>query len=93
MMLRRALASSFTVLGWVGWILCGFGGLALCLVTLHTVTGFPGVALGFLLSPVTFLATPWYALAALGDWTPVLVCYAGGLASTALIGIGAGFRD
>jgi hypothetical protein len=91
--MRNAVGSVFTVVGWVGWTFCGFGGLALCLHILHSTAGFPGAALGFLLSPLTFIATPWFALAALGTWTPLLVCYAGGLLSTTLIGLGAGIRD
>lgn len=91
--MRNAVGSVFTIAGWVGWTLCGFGGLALCLHVLHSTAGLAGAALGFLLSPLTFLATPWFALAALHTWTPLLICYAGGFVSTSLIGIGAGIKD
>ncbi|MDH3289903.1 MAG: hypothetical protein OEO20_02125 [Gemmatimonadota bacterium] len=91
-MIRRLLGSALTIVGWVGWGICGFGGLGICLRVLYIQAGAWGVLGGFLLGPLTFLATPWYALVALGTWVPLVVCYAGGFVSTALIGIGAGVR-
>ncbi len=90
--IRRLLGSALTIVGWVGWVICGFGGLGVCLRVLYLEAGVWGILGGFLLGPVTFLATPWYALVALGTWIPLVVCYAGGFVSTALIGIGAGVR-
>ncbi|MBE0593565.1 MAG: hypothetical protein IH616_14325 [Gemmatimonadales bacterium] len=90
--MRKLVGTVFGVVGWIGWVICGFGGLGICLRILYDVGGVWGAAIGFLLGPLTFAATPWYALLAMGTWTPLLLCYAGGFASTALIGIGAAVR-
>jgi len=91
--MRHTIGSVFTITGWVGWALSGFGGLALCLWVLNSSLGLWAAALGFLLSPLAFIATPWYALLVQGSVLPLLVCYAGGFTSTLLIGAGAGIRD
>jgi hypothetical protein len=91
-LIRRLLGSVLTIAGWVGWGICGFGGLGICLRILYLQAGAWGVLGGFLLGPLTFIATPWYALLALGTWIPLIVCYAGGFVSTALIGVGAAVR-
>jgi hypothetical protein len=90
--MRRLVGTTFSLIGWLGWVACGFGGLGVCLRILYDVSGAWGAAAGFLLGPLTFAATPWYALFALGTWTPVLLCYVGGFVSTAMIGFGAGLR-
>jgi hypothetical protein len=90
--MRNVVGGTISFVGWLGWVICGFGGLGVCLRIVYDVAGIWGAAAGFLLGPLTFAATPWYALFALGTWTPLLLCYAGGLVSTAMIGIGAGVR-
>jgi hypothetical protein len=90
--MRLHLSRVLSAIGWLAWALCGFGGLAICIQIVYSSVGFWGAAVAFLLSPLTFVATPVYALFALGTWTPLLVCYLGGFVSTALIGAGAGTR-
>jgi len=90
--MRKLIGTLFEVIGWTGWVLCGFGGLGLCLRVLYDVGGVWSAVAGLVLGPVTFAVIPWYALLSLGTWTPLLLCYAGGLVSTSLIGAGAAVK-
>jgi hypothetical protein len=54
----------------------------------NQVAGFWGVVVGFTVLPATFMAAPWYAGIAWGNWFPLLICYGGGIAATILVAIG-----
>lgn len=86
--MRKRLGNALRVAGVLAWIGFGLWGLLLNIAVVSHVAGFWGVVVGFLVLPVTFFATPWYAGVALGDWLPLIVNYGGGIVGTTLIAVG-----
>lgn len=60
-------------------------GLLLCLEVAYAVMGVTGVVLGAVLLPVLLMSAPWYALFALGNPLPMVLCYGGATLGWALI--------
>lgn len=77
--MRKVLGMPFKILGAISAIVFGLWGMILTVGIVSDVAGFLGVCIGFILFPVMFVAAPWYALVAWGDWLPLLVCYGGGI--------------
>jgi hypothetical protein len=49
----------------------------LCLGIINRAAGFWGVVIGFAVAPVTFVAAPWYALAAHRELDALVIGYGG----------------
>ena len=86
--MRSGLGGLVKVAGYIAWATFGIWGFLLCLAIVNQAAGFWGVVVAFFVLPVTFVAAPWYAGVAWGNWFPLLVCYGGGIAATILVGIG-----
>ena len=86
--MRAGIGGILKVAGFVAWAVFGIWGFLLCLAIVNQAAGFWGVVAGFFLLPVTFVAAPWYAGVAWGNWFPLLICYGGGILATALVAVG-----
>jgi hypothetical protein len=91
--MRDIIGGIFMALGYIAFAIFGLWGFIIELSILHTVAGFGGVVIGFILLPIMFLAAPWYALVAWGTWFPVLIVYGGGIFAVVLLGIGSAITD
>lgn len=78
---RASLADKIGTVVFAGLL---FGGTALCLKIVYGALGLLAAVAGAALFPVLVIVTPWYALAALDDPIPLLLCY-GAFVSWALI--------
>jgi len=83
----KVISWPFKIAGAIGFAVFGLWGLILSTVIINEVAGFVGVVVGFLLLPVMYIAVPWYALAAQGNFLPLLVNYGGFLLVAILFGI------
>jgi len=86
--MRSGLGGLVKVAGYIAWVVFGIWGFLLDLAIVNQAAGFWGVVVGFFLFPVTFVAAPWYAGVAWGNWFPLLICYGGGIAATILVAVG-----
>ena len=75
--MRHILGLVFKALGIISIAIFGIWGFILCLAIIVKVAGFWGVVVSFFITPITFVATPWYALVAWGNWFPLSICYGG----------------
>ena len=75
-------------MGGITFAILGLWGLIIELSIVNQAAGFWGVVIGFFILPITFVAAPWYALVAWGNWFPLLIVYGGGIAAAVLFGIG-----
>ena len=91
--MRDIFGGIFKVLGYIVAVIFGLWGFIIELTILCQVAGFGGVVIGFMLFPVMFLAAPWYALVAWGNWFPLLIVYGGGILAAVLFGIGSAIAD
>ncbi len=82
--MRKLVGGGLTVASVVAGIGFGVWALLLNVAIVNEAAGFWGVVVGFVLLPVTFLAAPWYAGVATGNWVPLMVCYGGGIAAWGL---------
>jgi hypothetical protein len=86
------------ILNCLGKVLCSFGYLVLIiagiwgfwieLVIVHEAAGFWGMVIAFSILPLTYIAVPFYALIANGNWFPLALVYGGGLIGAAIFGTG-----
>lgn len=83
--MSSGLGGVVKVAGYVAWIIFGIWGFLLDLAIVNQAAGFWGVVVGFFLLTMTFVAAPWYAGVAWGNWFPLLICYGGGIAATILV--------
>lgn len=86
--MRKILGLPLKILGVISLIIFGLWGLILLVAIVNEVAGFLGVVIGFMLLPVMFVAAPWYAVVAWGNWLPLIVCYGGGILTAVLFGLG-----
>ena len=86
------LGNFFKVVGWIVFAVAGLWGFFLCLAIISKAAGFWGIVAALFLGPVTFVAAPFYAGFAWGDWFPLVLTYGGGIVATVLIGIGSAMR-
>jgi hypothetical protein len=91
--MKSAIGGIFTVVGWIGWIVLGIWGFLLDLSIISHAAGFWGVVIGFFVAPVTFIAAPWYAGIAWGNWFPVLICYGGGIVASIFMVVGKSIHE
>ena len=85
---KSVVGGTLTVIGYGVWAIAGVWGFILELVILNALWGFSGVVLSFFLLPVAFVAVPWYAGVALGNWLPLILGYGGFIVGGSLIRIG-----
>lgn len=74
--------------GYVALAISGIWGFLLNLAIIGQAAGFWGFVAAFTIFPVTYIATPWYAGVALGNWFPLLVCYGGVIVAAILMAVG-----
>ena len=86
--MRSTVGAIFMVGGWIAWVAFGIWGLLLDLAIVNHAAGFWGVVVGFFVAPVTFIAAPWYAAVAWGNWFPLVICYGGGIVASVLMLLG-----
>jgi len=67
------------------WLAAGTYGFALGLEIAGRLFGPWGLVLASAVFPLTLAASPWYALAVWGTWTPLIVVYGGAAAATLLM--------
>lgn len=84
----KAIGSLLKGAGGVVFAITGLWGLLLCIAVVKQVAGFFGTVAALFLFPITFVAAPFYAGFALGDWFPFAVNYGGAAAAMALLGVG-----
>lgn len=96
--MRKILTITGTIIGsflcgcgYLIWFICGMLGFIWELQIVNEIAGFWGVVIGFTILPVTFIATPFYALIAYGDWMPLSVIYGGGIIGTIFVALGVSF--
>ena len=85
----QAIGKLISVVGYITFVITGMWGFLLCVGIITDAVGFWGTVASFFLLPVTFVAAPWYAGFALGDWFPLMLNYGGGIGSIILCAIGA----
>ncbi len=83
-----AIGNLFKIVGVIGFLVVGIWGFLIDLAIVNHAAGFWGVVIGFVILPATFVAAPWYAVVAQGNWFPVWVTYGGGIISGICMGIG-----
>jgi hypothetical protein len=86
--LRAGIGGFLKVAGLVAWAIFGIWGFLLCLAIVSQAAGFWGVVVCFFVFPVTFVAVPWYAGVAWGNWFPLLICYGGEIVASILFAVG-----
>jgi hypothetical protein len=86
--MRNVLGSILKVLGYIVAAIFGLWSFIIDLTIVNQMTGTWGFIIAFILFPITFLAAPWYALVARGNWFPLVIGYGGGIISVILYGIG-----
>jgi len=86
--MRNFFGGIFKIMGGITFAILGLWGLIIELSIVNQAAGFWGVVIGFFILPITFVAAPWYALVAWGNWFPLLIVYGGGIAAAVLFGIG-----
>ena len=74
--------------GILALIVVAIWGFVLCADVINEVAGYWGIVVGVAFFPLTLIATPWYAGAALDNWIPLLVCYGGGITAVIPLAIG-----
>lgn len=80
---RASLPDRVATVVFMALVLTGAG---FCLKIVYGALGLLGAVAGAILFPVLVTVTPWYALAALGDPVPAVLCY-GAVVAWALIAI------
>jgi len=86
--MRHIVGGFFKLLGVIAFVIFGLWGFIIELAIVSYVAGFWGVVFGFIILPITFTITPWYALVAWGNWFPLLIVYGGWISATILYGTG-----
>jgi hypothetical protein len=86
--MRKIFGGIFRVLGGIALLIFGLWGLIIELAIVNQAAGFWGVVIGIVILPVTFVAAPWYALVAWGNWFPLEIVYGGGILTAVLLGLG-----
>ena len=86
--MRGVVGNGLRIIAFIMWALVGLAGFIIELWIVHDAAGFWGIVLGITLLPAVFLAAPWYALFAWGDWLPLVVVYGGGIGATVLFVVG-----
>lgn len=74
--------------GYIIFAISGLWGFFLCLAIITEAAGFWGLVVSFFVAPITFVAAPFYAGFAWGNWFPLILNYGGGIVACALIAIG-----
>ena len=74
---RTIAGGTLRVLGYAVWAIAGVWAFILEIAIVYALWGFGGVVFGFIMLPVVFIAAPWYAGVALGNWLPLLLGYGG----------------
>ncbi|OGV71214.1 MAG: hypothetical protein A3K19_11780 [Lentisphaerae bacterium RIFOXYB12_FULL_65_16] len=87
-----AIGGVLKMIGYVVWFGAGLWGFVLCLGVVCDAAGFWGLVAALILCPVTFLAAPLYAGFALGNWSPLILNYGGGIVAAVLIVTGNAMR-
>jgi len=82
--MKKAIQSIFLVLAWIGVVVFGIWDLRISYAIVKEVAGSIVAYISFLVAPITFVLTPWYALIAWGDWHPLVIIYGGGVFITLL---------
>jgi len=89
---RRSLGALLSGLGAVAFFVFGLWGFILELIIVNQAGGLLGIVVGIVVLPVTFVAAPWYALVAQGDWLPLAVVYGGCVVAGLMVAAGGGLR-
>ncbi|MFC1585031.1 hypothetical protein ACFL5V_05750 [Fibrobacterota bacterium] len=91
--MRRFFGLFFKTIGIIGYVVFGILGLLMCFAIIIKAAGFWGFIVSFILTPITLIAAPWYALIAWGNWIPVVVVYGGTIFASFFMGIGSLIYD
>lgn len=75
--MRIVVGRFFQVVGSACLLVGSIGGLILSLAVVVAAAGFWGIVLAFVLTPLTMVVAPWYALFAWGNLIPLVVSYGG----------------
>jgi hypothetical protein len=86
--LKRTIGNFIKKLSYISYFIFGFWGLFLDFEIVIKAAGFLGGVIGFFILPVTFLAAPFYAGIAWGDWFPLIICYGGWTLGTVFFFVG-----
>lgn len=85
---RKILGSPFKAAGAIVLIIGGLWAFVLELAIVNAVAGFWAVVFAFAIAPVTFVAAPWYAGVAWGNWFPLFVGYGSMIGGGLLFSLG-----
>ena len=80
-------------IGGISIAVSGIWGVIVCFKIVLAVFGSMFAYIRLVFFPILFAIAPWYALLALGDWMPLLICYGGLLPAFIAWGIAGAISD